>query len=71
MALLLYLTIHDHIKSMSQDIHRQVKQQLKTNAEKIRVQLSESHDVSNSAQLHICIQYVHLNEIKDFSFVNL
>ena len=58
-------TIHDRIRDMSLDILRQVVGQIKASPEKISLQLYETTDVSNCAQLIVFVRYVYQNGIKD------
>lgn len=62
-------TIHDRIKDMSEDVLQQIVEQIQESPEKIGLQLDESTDVSNCAQLLVFVKYVYKNEIKeDFLF---
>ena len=58
-------TIHDRIRDMSLDILRQVVEQINASPEKIGLQLDETTDVSNCAQLIVFVRYVYQNGIKD------
>ena len=58
-------TIHDRIEDMSQDKRFQVVEQIKLSPGKISLQLDETTDVSNCAQLLIYARYVFENDIKE------
>ena len=65
-------TIHDRIKDMSDDILKQVVEQIKSSPGKISLQFDETTDASQCSQLIVFVRYIYNNGVKEeFFFVNL